>query len=149
METRKSQGWLHSKMLLVYCLAVFIVFPSHAQRITSSFDKGWRFLQEDTSGAEKAEFNDAAWRHLDIPHDWSIEGAYDKNNKTGRGGGYLPAGIGWYRKSFEVPPSYQGKKVFIEFDGIMANSDVWINGYHLGKRPFGYVGFSYELNPHL
>ncbi len=65
-----------------------------------SFDSSWRFLKGDTNGAEQTPFNDKSWRSLNVPHDWSIEGPYDRNNTTGRGGGYLPGGIGWYRKSF-------------------------------------------------
>ncbi len=84
-----------------------------------------------------------------MPHDWSIEGPFDKENPTGKDGGFLPSGVGWYRKSFTLPASYRGKRVFVEFDGVMANSDVWVNGHHLGKRPFGYIGFRYELTPHL
>lgn len=141
-----------SKQLLKYLLCILFLQGVHivnAQRITRSFDNDWRFMQGDTSGAEQTAFNDAAWRKLDVPHDWSIEGSYDRNNKTGRGGGYLPNGIGWYRKQFSVPADYAKKKIAIEFDGIMANSDVWINGKHLGKRPFGYVSLYYDLTPYL
>lgn len=118
-------------------------------RNTTSFDADWRFLKEDAAGAELPEFNDGAWRKLDVPHDWSIEGPFDKNNPTGGAGGFLPAGVGWYRKHFKLSREYKDRRVFIEFDGVMANSDVWINGVHLGKRPYGYVGFRYELTGHL
>jgi beta-galactosidase len=86
---------------------------------------------------------------VDAPHDWSIEGPFDEKNPTGRDGGYLPAGVGWYRKHFALPDSYKGRRVFVEFDGVMANSDVWVNGRHLGRRPFGYIGFRYELTDHV
>jgi beta-galactosidase len=132
--------------LVVICLACT---SAKAQRIIQSFDKDWRFYKGDVAGAEEANYNDQSWRKLDVPHDWSIEGPYDVKNSTGRGGGYLPAGIGWYRKSFILDNSYKNKKVSIEFDGVMANSDVWINGNHLGKRPYGYISFSYELSGHL
>ncbi len=122
---------------------------AQSSRITRSFDKDWRFSRGDNQGAEATAFNDASWRQLDVPHDWSIEGPYDRNNPTGRGGGYLPSGIGWYRKSFTLNDVAKDSRVCIEFDGVMANSDVWINGFHLGKRPSGYVGFQYELTDHL
>ena len=118
-------------------------------RIIKPFDSDWRFFQGDANNAEKADFDDSAWRKLNIPHDWSIEGAIDEKNPTGKGGGYFPAGIGWYRKHFTIPANYKNRRVFIEFDGVMANSDVWINGVHLGKRPYGYVSFAYELTQHL
>jgi beta-galactosidase len=123
--------------------------PAADARVTQSFDADWRFLKADAAGAEQNQFDDSAWRQLDVPHDWSIEGQFDEANQTGTAGGFLPAGIGWYRKHFTLPGNYSGGSVFIEFDGVMANSDVWINGFHLGKRPFGYVSFSYELTGHL
>lgn len=118
-------------------------------RVITPFDTGWRFLKADAAGAEKSGFDDAAWRKLDVPHDWSIEGTFDEKNPAGGAGGFLPAGVGWYRKHFTLPASDARRRVFVEFDGVMANSDVWINGAHLGKRPFGYVSFSYELTGHL
>ena len=118
-------------------------------RTIQSFDTSWKFFKGDTNGAEQTIFNDANWRSLNLPHDWSIEGPYDRNNTTGRGGGYLPDGIGWYRKTFTLNDEDASKLVFIDFDGVMANSDVWINGYHLGKRPYGYSSFEYELTGHL
>ncbi len=114
-----------------------------------AFDSDWRFLKSDASGAEKPDFDDSSWRKLSVPHDWSIEGPFAENNPTGKGGGFLPAGIGWYRKHFVLPVDYQGRKVFVEFAGVMANSDVWVNGAHLGRRPYGYVSFRYDLSNHL
>ena len=112
-------------------------------------DADWRFLKADAAGAEKPDFDDAAWRVLNVPHDWSIEGPFDARNPTGDAGGFLPAGVGWYRKHFTLPGGYATRRVFVDFDGVMANSDVWINGVHLGKRPYGYVSFRYELTGHL
>src|ERR1035437_1166146 len=134
---------------------MLISFISQAQQLNSSnrstlsFDNDWQFIKEDVKGAEMPAFDDSKWRKLDVPHDWSIEGPYDVSNPTSRGGGYLPSGIGWYRKTFSINEKDTKKKLFIEFDGVMANSDVWINGFHLGKRPYGYISFSYELTDHL
>jgi beta-galactosidase len=85
---------------------------------------------------------------LNLPHDWSIEGDFTETNPTGGSGGYLPAGIGWYRKSFALP-EWRGKKIVIEFDGVYMNCDVWINGNHLGNHPYGYTSFFHELTPFL
>ena len=125
--------------------------PAFAQtgRVTTSFDPGWRFLKADAKGAEAPAFSDAGWKSVAVPHDWSIEGPYDKANPTKRGGGYLPSGVSWYRKQFTLPAGEAQRRVRIEFDGVMANSEVWINGVHLGKRPYGYVNFSYDLTQHL
>lgn len=118
-------------------------------RETASFDPGWRFARGEAAGAERPAFDDAGWRTLDVPHDWSIEGPFDPSNPTGHAGGFLPAGVGWYRKHFPLPPADANRRVFVDFDGVMANSDVWINGVPLGHRPYGYVSFRYELTGHL
>ena len=123
--------------------------PAPATRITLGFDHDWRFIRGDTPGAEAPAFNDAAWTRLDVPHDWSIAGPFDKSNPTGAAGAFLPAGIGWYRKTFTLPPGSEGRRVSIQFDGVMANSDVWINGVHLGHRPNGSVSFAYDLTSAL
>src|SRR6266516_2019998 len=120
-----------------------------SQRQTVDFDRGWRFHLGDVPGAQVATFDDASWRLLDVPHDWSIEGPFSADNPAGVAGGALPGGVGWYRKSFVVPRSDSGKLVFVEFDGVYRNSEVWINGQYLGKRPYGYSSFQYELTPHL
>lgn len=114
------------------------------------FDFDWKFRLGDVPGASKADFDDTSWRLLDVPHDWSIEGAYHPTaNKTDWQSGYLPAGTGWYRKSFDYDKRWDGKKISILFDGVYMNSTVWINGRFLGNRPNGYVGFEYDLTPYL
>jgi beta-galactosidase len=118
-------------------------------RIRESFDFGWKFQKGDFSEAQKTEFSDSNWKSVDLPHDWSIEGPFTESEPSGVSGGYLPTGIGWYRKRFQLPGSFQDKQITIEFDGVYQNSDVWINGRHLGKRPYGYVPFFYDLTPHL
>jgi len=137
--------------LITLCLigAIACSTAQATSRTTLSFDDGWLFSKGESSGAESSEFNDSAWRKLDVPHDWSIEGPFDKDNPTRGSGGFLPSGVGWYRKHFTLAADSKGKRVFIDFDGVMANSDVWINGFHLGKRPYGYVSFRYELTGHL
>ena len=118
-------------------------------RSKDSFDFGWKFLQSDVTGAQLPQFNDASWRELDLPHDWSIEGSFDEKAASAGPGAYLPSGIGWYRKHFRLPESAKGKVITLEFDGVYQNSEVWINGVSLGLRPYGYVPFYYDLTPHL
>src|SRR5215203_2009179 len=147
-------GRLRITTALVLLLTALASAPLQSQtrgttRVTTSFDSDWRFFKGDAQGAERPEFDDTSWRRLDVPHDWSIEGPFDEKNPTGKDGGYLPAGVGWYRKRFDVPAAHSGRRVFVEFDGVMANSDVWVNGRHLGRRPYGYIGFRYELTDHL
>jgi beta-galactosidase len=118
-------------------------------RVRQCFDAEWHFFKGDVEGAEQRSFDHFTWRSLDLPHDWSIEGPYDARHPSGAPGGYLPCGIGWYRKSFRLPAGSDRQKVFIEFDGVHMNGEVWINGHRLGKRPYGYVGFQYDLTPYL
>jgi beta-galactosidase len=118
-------------------------------RVREAFDFDWKFFQGDAAGPDQPAFADEAWRPLDLPHDWSIEGPFAQNQPSGGPGGYAPTGIGWYRKRFRVPASYKDKKVSLEIDGAYRNSEVWINGHYLGMRPFGYISFAYDLTPHL
>jgi beta-galactosidase len=134
--------------IVISAAKIFAAAESSA-RVTENFDADWRFLKADATGAEQNQFDDSAWRKLNVPHDWSIEGPFSETNLTGTAGAFLPAGVGWYRKHFTLPENVSAKTFAIEFDGVMANSDVWINGFHLGKRPFGYASFSYELTGHL
>ena len=116
------------------------------QRI--NFDAGWKFHLGNDSTAATPTFNDRPWRSIDLPHDWSIEGDFNPNNATGQQEGGLPAGIGWYRKTFKLPATAKDK-VYIDFDGVYRNSTVYLNGHELGKRPNGYISFRYDLTPWL
>jgi len=118
-------------------------------RVISDFNKGWTFHLGDVSEAFSPGFKDNSWRSLNLPHDWAIEGEFSKDNPSGCGGGALPGGVGWYRKSFTIQPQDKGKKVFVDFDGVYMDAEVWINGTTLGKRPYGYISFRYDLTPYL
>lgn len=111
-----------------------------------SFDEGWRFALCDPQGAERADFDDSDWRLLDVPHDWSIEGEYDRRHPMGGACGYLPAGIGWYRKTVPISAEWKRKHVQISFDGICMNSMVWVNGKKLAERPYGWSSFSVDVS---
>ena len=110
------------------------------------FDDHWLFAKDDLKGAESPAFDDHAWRTLDLPHDWSIEGPFDPNLASGTG--FLPAGIAWYRKHFTLSPDDYGKIITIRFDGVYKHSTVYLNGQKLGDRPYGYSSFEYRLNPY-
>lgn len=111
------------------------------------FDDQWRFHIGDMADAHLPDLDDTAWRILDLPHDGSVEQPFSPEHASGTG--YLPAGIGWYRKPFTLSDRGADEEVCIEFDGVYRNSDVWINGHHLGHRPYGYSSFQYRLTPHL
>ncbi|MCB2408852.1 beta-galactosidase GalB [Hymenobacter lucidus] len=122
--------------------------PRPAGRVVAEFNKGWKFFLGDEPQAKETAFNDASWRQLTLPHDWSIEGKFDEKNPAKPEGGGLPTGIGWYRKTFTLPAA-NNKRVCIEFDGVQQHSDVWVNGHLLGHRPNGYISFRYDLTPYL
>jgi beta-galactosidase len=111
------------------------------------FNSGWSFHKGDISEGVKGVDAGTGWRAVDLPHDWSIEGPF--SDEWASATGYLPGGIGWYKKSFTGNSSWQGKQVFVYFDGVYKNSEVWINGHLLGKRPNGFISFQYELTPYL
>ena len=129
-------------------LGLLVVLGAAAAGRRSSFDENWKFLKSEAPGAEQAAFDDKAWRALDLPHDWAIEGPFDV--KYGPSTGGLPiGGTGWYRKHFTVPAEDIGKFYSIEFDGAMSNSTVWLNGHELGGRPYGYSSFEFDLTADL
>ncbi|HEX8629976.1 MAG TPA: glycoside hydrolase family 2 TIM barrel-domain containing protein [Catenuloplanes sp.] len=125
--------------------------PPDRVRDILPFNQDWLFHYGDAPGADATAFADTGWRRLSVPHDWSIEGPEPGANpfsqtapSTGKGG-YLPSGIGWYRKHFALPGVSSGRRVFVEFDGVMANSDVYVNGAHIGNHPYGYTSFRYDI----
>jgi beta-galactosidase len=154
---------MHRRILLL--AAAFLVVPSlvHAapaagsssqkQRVIQQFTSGWRFLQADAPGAEKPDFEDSSWTGVTLPHDWSIAGPFQQDAPSRGAGAFAPTGMGWYRKTFTVADADAKpdamRRTYIVFDGVMANSDVYLNGQLLGHRPYGYVSFYYELTPHL
>lgn len=113
------------------------------------FDRDWKFLLGDPPGAEDASFDSSAWRMLDLPHDWSIEGKIDPSSSMRGSGGFFPAGIGWYRRTFSAPEAWEGRRVSIEFEGVYMNATAYINGHELGAHPYGYTTFFHDLTPHL
>ncbi|MGB7329390.1 MAG: family 16 glycoside hydrolase [Rubripirellula sp.] len=114
----------------------------------TSFNADWTFHDGEAKGAEAVDFDDSAWRSLNLPHDWAIEGPFDVKYNA-RCGGLPFHGTGWYRKTFQVPADAKGKIAAITFDGAMYNAHVWVNGTFVGNRPFGYIEFQYDISKHL
>lgn len=112
-----------------------------------SFNSGWKFHLGDIPDAQQPAFDDSKWRELDLPHDWSVEGKFDSIWASGTA--YLPTGIGWYRKTFKIESDTDPINLFIYFDGVFQNSEVWINGNFLGKHPSGFTPFYYELTDYI
>ena len=119
-----------------------------------SFDKGWRFNLADEpvsfwSDWLKREFDDSGWRCLDPPHDWSIELPRDPRSPGGTEGGFFVDGVGWYRKRFGVPESWQGKRVAVMFEGVFKNAEIYANDRYVTRHPYGYTSFTVELTRYL
>jgi len=133
--------------IILYCLIVYLCHAcgpasSDQQRTRINFNSDWKFSKGDFDKAYTADFDESGWRDLDLPHDWGIEGPFTQ--EVGFKGGYLPyPGVGWYRKSFTV--QQDTRNLMIEFDGIMRNSKVWLNGEYLGGWPYGYTSFTLDL----
>jgi beta-galactosidase len=147
---KKHQNVLQ-KITIVLVLSLLVACASKSKnvRIVEDFNQNWNFKLGDHPMAIESNFNTTDWRNLQLPHDWSIEGPFDKDNKTKQAQGFLPAGKGWYRKTFTVPADWANKTVSIEFEGVFKNSEVFINGHSLGMRPNGYISFTYELSKYL
>ncbi len=134
--------------------------PPDGGRQTLPFDQGWRFHLGEVAAAEKPGTADDGWRLLDVPHDFSIEGPpgadpatmegpFDRKSPGGTSAGALNGGIGWYRKTFEHPAGGGSKRVGVCFDGVYMDCEVWLNGISLGKQPYGYSGFQFDLTESL
>lgn len=128
-----------------------IVTSTHAQQ----FDDNWLFYRGAAQAAEDIAFDDTGWRMLDLPHDWSIEDLPGTTSPFNPGalsqvsGGFTTGGTGWYRKHFTIPTAQKGKHFTLQFDGVYMNAQVWINGKKLGKHPYGYTSFWYDITPHV
>ncbi|GIZ09632.1 glycoside hydrolase family 2 TIM barrel-domain containing protein [Flavobacterium sp. UMI-01] len=133
--------------LLLLALFANVKMVAQEQR-EQDFNFDWKFqLQKDTKIATKLPLNDADWREVRLPHDWSVEFSFDKTKEGATG--YLDGGVAWYQKHFSIPKSDSGKKVYILFDGVYNNAKFWLNGKLLGENPYGYSPTYFDLTPFL
>ncbi len=121
---------------------------SEFTRSIEDFNFDWKFHLGDVKNGQSITLTDTNWEEIRLPHDWSVTQEFSQEETAGATG-FLPGGIGWYRKTFTVPSSTKDKLTWIEFDGVYSNSEVWINGHYLGKHPYGYTPFTYELTKYL
>ena len=138
----QSSTQMSSEPELVYISTV----DNPALRV-QNFNENWKFYLGDASGADGEQFDDSAWKNVDLPHDYSIDQEYITAGEAESG--YKLGGIGWYRKNFKVDESLKGKSIRIDFDGVYMDSTVWINGHRLGNHPYGYSPFSYDITEYL
>jgi beta-galactosidase len=116
---------------------------------STNFNDGWSFVLGDPAGAQEQRFNDSSWQPVTVPHDWSIHKDFEPGGATPSDEGLLPAGVGWYRKSFTVPKNMAGKQVSLDFDGVMGVTTVYLNGKQIGTHNYGYTSFSLDLSRDL
>ena len=138
--------------LLLGLAALGLLFAARASAGTRErilLDPAWRFHLGDAPGAEQPGYDDAAWRVVNLPHDWSIEGTVDPQAPGAGGDGFFPMGLGWYRRRIAVPAAWSRRRVMVEFEGVYENATVWINGHDLGLHPYGYTSFWLDLTPYL
>lgn len=141
---------MKNTVIILCVLLCTSAFAQNASRQTVNFDRSWKFSLDDASNAQDVSYNDGSWRVLNVPHDWSVELPNTESEPGGGNVGNFPMGIGWYRKTFDVPGGLKkDSKWSIEFDGVYQCSTVWVNGHELGFFPYGYSGFSYDLTPYL
>jgi beta-galactosidase len=136
-----------TSLLVPNAVAATANAPESSPRLVAAWDADWRFSKGEFAAAMAPGFADAGWRVVRTPHDWSTEEPF--SSEYGSGNGYAAGGIGWYRKHFRPDPAWQDRTVAIEFDGVYANSEVWLNGQFVGGRPYGYSSFACELTPYL
>ncbi len=141
------------KHILLYLILPLLLLASCSRgneeaRTVEDFNFDWSFTLGDKKAYSAPDYNDTDWRQLHLPHDWSIEGEFSRKHRTTTAGGALPAGVGWYRKSF-VTPNLNGRLMFVEFDGIFQNSTIYVNGVEVGGRPYGYTSSSYDITEYL
>jgi beta-galactosidase len=145
----------HSNFLkALFILALFAIFSCNKKSTDFetrkvSFNSDWNFHLNDSIIDKDTIGTSTKWRKLNVPHDWSIETKFDEKSPAGYGGGSLNGGLGWYKKTFKVGAKDSTKITSITFDGVYRNSEVWVNGHYLGKRPNGYIGFQYDMSPYL
>lgn len=140
------------KLKLIYSLLLSLVCISSLRAQTGFgqvelINKNWKFILNDVENGEQVAIDDSRWQTVDLPHDWSVKGQLSPTLASATG--YLPGGIGWYRKHMTVPADKQGEKVYLYFEGVYNRSEVFVNGQSLGKRPNGYISFMYDATPFI
>jgi len=146
-------------IVITICISEALL-AQESPRSRESFNQGWKFVKyfnasneaittdKEPENLQLPSVNDNNWRSLDLPHDWAIEGPFSDTLENNTG--LLPwKGIGWYRKHFVVSDNDKGKRIYVDFDGAMANAKVWLNGKYVGEWPYGYTSFQLDLTPYI
>ena len=132
-------------LLPILILSYLSVFSQVSFGDSKKINDNWTFMLQDSPEAKNASYDDSKWQSVNVPHDWSVKGQLSPTLASCTG--FLPGGIGWYRKTLNIPQTKRGEKVYLYFEGVYNRSEVFINGHSLGKRPNGYISFTYDATP--
>ena len=138
-----------SKKMLLAVIFLTLALSTRAADVREklNIDFDWRFTLSDDVSYSHPDYDDAAWQQVQLPHDWSITMPFDE--RQGGQHAHLPGGTGWYRRTIDIPANLKGRRIGILFDGIFHQSDVYLNGHHLGFRPYGFGYIDYDLTPYI
>lgn len=143
-------GYIKKKLYVVLIMLFVLQISYASDRVTIIISTDWKFILKDIPDAYKSDFDDTGWRKLNLPHDWAFENGYSETGAQSDKGGYASGGLGWYRKEFSLTQEdCREHRIYIDFDAVYMNSEVWINGNYLGKRPYGYISFGYEVTQYV
>ncbi|MDR0510700.1 MAG: DUF4982 domain-containing protein [Rikenellaceae bacterium] len=142
---------MKNRIFAAFLLSVCRLFGAEAApdagRTVTNLDFEWYFFKGEVADGQSDATYFSTWRRVDVPHDFSIEGPYNRDYQGGNRMGFLPGGVGWYKKTLEWDVAWGGKRLYLEFDGVFMNSTVWVNGVEAGFRPNGYLTFGYDVTP--
>ncbi len=142
---------MRKKTLSIVILLVMSIAPSLRAQVSfgipEKINDSWKFVLNDVPDGQSVTLNDTRWQSVSLPHDWSVKGQLSPTLASCTG--YLPGGIGWYRKTIDIPADKQGQKVYLYFEGVYNRSEVFLNGHSLGKRPNGYISFMVDATPYI
>ncbi|MCE5179756.1 MAG: DUF4982 domain-containing protein [Porphyromonadaceae bacterium] len=142
---------MRKKILSIVILLVMSIVPLIRAQVSfgtsEKINDNWKFILNDVNDGQSVTLNDTRWQSVTLPHDWSVKGQLSPTLASCTG--YLPGGIGWYRKTIDIPAGKPGEKVYLYFEGVYNRSEVFLNGQSLGKRPNGYISFMYDATPYI
>lgn len=134
-------------LLIIAACELSFAYSVHAQRTSELFNFDWKFQLGKCDGAEKMDLNDTNWRIVDLPHDYQMEVPFSE--KAAAAHAFKPECEGWYRKTFTAKPEWKGKKVLLDFEGLMSYGDIYINGKKVGGIDYGYCGAEFDISKEL
>ncbi len=139
------------KTIFAICMLGLIAVNSHAQSKVKCFDFGWKFTNQEITDGQSVSLDDSKWKSIDLPHDWDISHSPAANAPTGNGGGYFPAGKGWYRKHVKDSELNvnEGESMWLHFEGVYQDCKVYVNGKQAGKHFYGYTPFKLNITPYI